>query len=468
MKIDLKKTDFLYKGVLIILGVISFFKTLILLNETPFANGWDAYFYLDQVKHWFANGELHTLRYSIYYPYLIFIQFFTNNYIFTYKLGIAICSFILTLVFGILPFTLWKNKVLGFALALYSISSLHIIYFGANFAKNYLGITFLFVLVYFIVRKKSHYSQLLLLLVGLFTHKLTAVLGLFVYFGNYLFKIKIKLNKVIIVISSVLFTGIVSLFYFINRERQLDFISLKPQLHLYEFYNEMVAFSQVHRIEFVMLFISSILLIAYGILFKVKKTKLFYITFFLLIAINFPFMKWDLMGYSYRLFILFPFLFIFLISSIQVSKRISLALTLLVSVLFFFKGYNPKNQDPPYIQYQQIVAVIKKANIKSDLIIAHKPLSEFLSFNLNTDVMSWVPEYEVDEEKCWRIVSGMSDKQMEYYSNSQYRKLSIRYHIIKEKEWKEITDKMKEEDLDLFNELKDINPYKERPLFLSK
>ena len=76
MKIDFKKADFLFKGVLVLLAFISFFKTLTVLSETHFANGWDSYFYLDQLKYWVNNGELHTERYSIYYPYLIFIQFF--------------------------------------------------------------------------------------------------------------------------------------------------------------------------------------------------------------------------------------------------------------------------------------------------------------------------------------------------------------------------------------------------------
>ena len=81
--------------------------------------------------------------------------------------------------------------------------------------------------------------------------------------------------------------------------------------------------------------------------------------------------------------------------------------------------------------------------------------------------MAWVPEYEVDEDKCWRIVYGMSDKQMKYYSNTEYKKLGIRYHLIKETMWQKILHKIKEEDVDLFNELKtDMNPYKVRSQFL--
>ncbi len=467
MNIDSKRAGFLFKGVLVLLAFISFFKTLSLLNETLFANGWDSYFYLDQVKHWFENGALHTKRYSLYYPYLILIQFFTNDYILTYKIGVAFCIAILTFISGMLPYIIWKNKVLGFALAVYVISSLHITYFGANFAKNFLGITLLFILIYVIALKKSYHSQLLLLLLGLFIHKLTAVLGVLIFTGNLLFGLKLKISRTILITSGTLFTVIVSLFYFINKERQSNFISLKPQMHIYEFYKEMGTLSQIHHIEFIMLFVCSIILLVYSFVSKSKKSSLFYIALFLVIGINFPFMKWDLMGYSYRLFILFPFLFVVLISSVEVSKRVSFVFVIFSTVLFLFKGYNPKIQDPPYAQYQQMVSVIKKNNIKSDLIIVHKPLAEFLSFNLNTDVMPWLPEYEVNEEKCWRIVYGMSDKQMDYYSATQNKKISIRYHLVREKVWSEIISKIKEEDIELFNELKsEMNPHKIRPAFL--
>ena len=353
-----------YNAILLFLASIAFFYALHTLQETPFANGWDAYFYLDQIKHWYANGELHTQRYSLYYPYLIIIQFFTDDYVQTYKIGIATCTATLTFVVGKLPQKLTNNKLLGIALAIYISTSLHITYFAANYAKNYLGIIFFFVLVYVLVSKKSILLQILLLVASLFIHKLTAVISLLALAVNYIHYIKFKTHQLIILFSGGILSIIGVIFFFIHKERQPDFITTKPTWHLYEFYKEMTNLHDVQHIELAVLFVLSVLIIVYGIFQKAKNNSIFYLSIILLLGINFPCMKWDIMGYSFRLFILLPFFFILLISSIPLPKGSNYMAIVAAGVLVFYNGYNPKKQDPPYLTYKRIVNTIQKADFK--------------------------------------------------------------------------------------------------------
>jgi hypothetical protein len=44
------------------------------LSVTPFANGWDSYFYLVQLKSWVEQGRMHSPEASLFYPYLRLFQ----------------------------------------------------------------------------------------------------------------------------------------------------------------------------------------------------------------------------------------------------------------------------------------------------------------------------------------------------------------------------------------------------------
>ena len=80
--------------------------------------------------------------------------------------------------------------------------------------------------------------------------------------------------------------------------------------------------------------------------------------------------------------------------------------------------------------------------------------------------MPWLPDYPVAEDKCWRIAYGIKEKELQYYSNGNYQKLTMNYYLLKEKEWQKVCNTIQKEDVTLYNSLKEMNPHNVRPSFL--
>ena len=62
--------------------------------QTPFANGWDSYFYLIQLKSWIETGHMHSPEASLIYPLMRCCVWLTGDYVSGYKLcaaGLAGC-----------------------------------------------------------------------------------------------------------------------------------------------------------------------------------------------------------------------------------------------------------------------------------------------------------------------------------------------------------------------------------------
>jgi hypothetical protein len=109
------------------------------LTQTPFANGWDSYFYLIQVKAWIETGRMHSPEASLIYPYFRLFYAFTADYILMYKVGVAVLCGLFTLAVF-----LWAKQhttTPHFALlpAAYTAFSPHLTYFAAQYPKNLLG-----------------------------------------------------------------------------------------------------------------------------------------------------------------------------------------------------------------------------------------------------------------------------------------------------------------------------------------
>ncbi len=467
MRINL--SDNRFKLILILIALCSFGKTLWILNQTLFANGWDAYFYLDQIKYWYEHGQLHTSRTSFYYPFLIAIQYVTGNYVLTYKVGIAICSACITFAFGLFPYRLKEDKFLGLILAIYSISSLHLEYFAANFGKNYLGLVFLLFFLLSMSYSKNLIPQLLLLIACLFTHKLIGALAVLILGLFLIRKLNSKYIKIIVLTGIVFITaGTILLF---NFERQPDFISYIPTFHLQAFLIESNNLDLFHLVEIILLFCFSFFILLYFLIKRNISSLFGLIAALLFILINFPFLKWDLMGYSYRLFILLPFISILIFAEFKLHLYVKIGLAMFAIMLLPFQGYNAKKQDPSYALYTHVANKTEKANVKSEVIIAHKSLAEFVSFKLSTDVMPWIPEYKIKADVLWRITYGISKKEIEYYGfpGIEYHVLSSKYTLLREKDWQYIMTKIEKEDADLFLELNTWkNPNQVRPNYLKK
>ncbi len=178
-----------------------FITTFLSLQQTPYANGWDGYYYLVQIKSYFSEGAMHSEDHSLVYPLLIAVQFLAGDYETAYKISAALIRtlFVISLFFFTSTVTAAKERDYGasntavvvFAAVSWAVISPTAIFFASQFPKNLLGFAFLFFLFGFSelsiqMYKKSGLNRAfiflaitLLLLVGTFmTHRYPGVLPL--------------------------------------------------------------------------------------------------------------------------------------------------------------------------------------------------------------------------------------------------------------------------------------------------
>ena len=84
--------------------------------------------------------------------------------------------------------------------------------------------------------------------------------------------------------------------------------------------------------------------------------------------------------------------------------------------------------------------------------------------------MSWVPEYEIEREKLWRIAVLPYPKLFEFHQGFKPPALNGNYFLVREDNWNAFMKNIKEkESPDLYLEHIDWkNPSERRPKFLKK
>jgi len=202
-------TWFLKPSLLIsFLFILSFFLHLLLLLKTPFATGWDGYYYLIQVKSFLLEGQMHSPDAALFYPLLIFFTRLFSDALFALKfLSALIAAFFIPAAYytakGFLPASdSQRNNRFSPAIltACFFLFSPALFYLAAHFPKNLLGFLFLFLFVGGLARFHSdyfsgsfHLKKLLLsllipflcLIAAFLSHRLSAALA-FVFSGLYL------------------------------------------------------------------------------------------------------------------------------------------------------------------------------------------------------------------------------------------------------------------------------------------
>ncbi|HIA37721.1 MAG TPA: hypothetical protein EYN89_13555, partial [Flavobacteriales bacterium] len=169
-------------GIFIVSATIRWFS----LTQTNYANGWDAYYYLIQVRSLFETGQMHSADLSLIYPLLVLAKSVTGNYVVAYKLTAALLSGLFSFGLYQLAISWTKSHRIAVILALISLFSPQLTYFAAQYPKNLLGmVLFMGFLVSLSARK--HYYPIFLLVLNYFGHRLTfglsGIVGI-IYFLN--------------------------------------------------------------------------------------------------------------------------------------------------------------------------------------------------------------------------------------------------------------------------------------------
>lgn len=173
-------------------------------------------------------------------------------------------------------------------------------------------------------------------------------------------------------------------------------------------------------------------LMAAALILIEKKVR---VEYFFVPVIFFPFWNYDSdMGFRMAVNGLaagIPLLFYFaarLVGFIKAADGIKVFLSAALAPVFFIMiffssgAYNPKF-DPPFEYYKSIA---EKIDLPSDsLLIAHQGLNHVYTYYNNLrDSMNWLPDYEIEEDKVWRLAYGANAERIrevveEYEKNLQ-------------------------------------------------
>lgn len=454
--------------------------------QTPFANGWDAYFYLVQIRAWIEDGQMHSPEASLIYPFMRTILWFTGDYVWMYKIGAALLAGAFTA--AAMWFTSRSSLIPHppfLLLGAWTVFSPHLTYFAAQYPKNLLGVVLLLFFIGSLQDAKTArrvWVPAMLLIVNYFGHRLTfglavayLIFHLFFAFG------KNRLPQVfsprsltwlagglmVLVVAGQFFPGLFHLTDFGRLAGAGGFrVHFTPYLFVREFWPD-------GRLS--VWWLTEILAAVGAIGFAVVQSPKSNVPYLLLcLLLLWPFGEWSLTGVSYRMFLVFVLLAPLAFAQSRISNARFPTLVLLTAACFVWKSYDPQKHDPDYAFFQKIAtaATGQLKNRGVELVIAHNALAEFFTFTTGTDAMPWLPEYPVAPEKLWRIAADVRPPELEFYglapADGLVFRLPGRYILLREDHWQQILAKARTDgDTDFIERaISWQNPSRMRPAFL--
>jgi len=464
-------------------------------NQTPFATGWDSYFYLVQVKSLEETGAMHSPEASLIYPYLQICYWFTGDYVVGMKAGVALLCGIFTLL------VCRRGTAFPF-LGAWSMFSPQLTYLAAQYPKNLLGLVLFLAFIRALdwaVTKSRNWLILpvLLLIVNYFGHRMMFVLAVLYLLLWLLFRYKNQIPRAAIKIGIALgvafglfllagqfFPGLAQV---ADLGRLSGTLSWQPQFAPWSFVQsfglERIGGWWIFEIAMVIFWwLAGIATWKSGR--SVSNPALFWLCGLLL----FPFLEWSLTGLAWRMFLVFVLLLplAFDFQNIPQKNARVLFLTLLVFSIFSWKSYSPALHDPDYALFQKVTKraidhlskslelLDSPAPTKPELFIAHNALAEYFTFTTGTDAMPWLPEYTIDSTKLWRIAAGVHGQTLRYFAGAEgalkIKDLGGRYFLLPEYVWQSALKNARKEGDAYFLQTAEswLNPHRFRPAFLLK
>ena len=150
------------------------------LSQTPYANGWDGYFYLVQVKAWVETGRMHSPEASLIYPLLRFWLWCTGDYVLMYQY----CAAALAGAFAAMMVWTARSGAGAWLFGGWALFSPQLTYFASQYPKNLLGVVLLLAFIGSLPgaigrQQASRFIlPVILLIVNYFGHRMTFGLAL--------------------------------------------------------------------------------------------------------------------------------------------------------------------------------------------------------------------------------------------------------------------------------------------------
>ena len=398
--------------------------------QTEFATGWDGYYYLVQLKSLEESGEMHAPEGSLIYPYLHVLYWFTGNYMASLKWGSAIlCGCWTILLYG-LP----RARNMGLLLAAWSVFSPHLSYFAAEYPKNLLGMVLFVAMIAAMDREGKHKWLLVfsLLILNYFGHRMTFGLAVVYLLSSLFFQMKKPIlwkgpnllialaTFLLILLAGFLIPGLAQV---VDLQRLSGTIACWPQFAPWSF----ISTFELEKITWFWLFELGMVLVLLATIFvqairRIPKWKMDYALLLICLLLLFPFLKWSLLGFSWRFFLVVVLLIPLLLRTARQHNVYRYAIPILLLGSFFsWKSFMPGNHDPDYGMYSRLSQNVEKyfeTGLKPELVIAHNAWAEYFTFSTGIDAMPWLPEYHIDSTRLWRVATGVRLETLRYYADT--------------------------------------------------
>ncbi|NQZ77924.1 MAG: hypothetical protein HRT61_17735 [Ekhidna sp.] len=461
-------------------GSASFILRYISLNQTPYPNGWDGYYYVMQAHSWLTYGHLQSLDYSLIYPYFTLLSYLVGDYALAFKVGAALLAGALSVATFYLFTHDGEGRWKTILFSSYLIFSPTLTYFISQFPKNALGLIFFLLLLRSIDSKRWRQSFLFAVL-SLLTHRMTGGLSLLV-----LFLVGISRFHWKCIVTGLIAMGIFSLLpgilHISDLQRFEGELSLVPQFAPLSFYNMFESISTWWVAELVIVTLGILFVLLTGIRHWFSKNQSALVRSvlpFILIITLFPFFQFTDGSIGFRFFLIAPIIVMLL--SIRLLKINSL-FAILSSILFFvtgifsYKAYDPIKYDPPNQWYDVIVDRLTETYEPDNypLVIVHKSLAEMIIYKTDFDALNWSPPSGMNSHEILRIVHNLEYFHFTRYLNEEemtkVTKLLPHYYLTTEANWETLSSRAAEaNDANLQRLIREgKNPLEARPTYLKK
>ena len=463
------------------LAFLSGFLRLRALQQTDFANGWDGYFYLVQLRALVEEGQMHSPDNSLIYPLLRLFYSFNGDYVGSYQLLAATLAGSFTFAIFLVAFRWSGRATVAVLLGSISLFSPHLTYFTAQYPKNLLGLV-LFLLLLAVWERRPRGLAWGLLLVNYFGHKLTFGLSV-------LWSLIWSINKKIpwqwlvgLALGLLILTGLSVWFKafpgWVDLERFSGMFQLSPNWAPYAF---LTTFGKPISLWWTgeLIWTSALFFLVIPFLRSASQKTIVWTLFLLSVLLLCPFLVWSYTGMAYRFFLVYVLISPLFLSLLLPPRKYRISL-LIISVVFLILSplasysYLPREHDAAYPQYAQVTErawdILKDKEV--ELVIAHNALAEYFTFTTGIDALPWLPEYEIPREKLWRIAKDLHLPEFGYYLSEdemqQVVRLVGRYCILPEYLWQKVLQKAAAAGDDFLLEKVNTwrNPHRIRPAYL--
>ncbi len=437
--------------------------------QTPYANGWDAYFYLVQLKALNETGRMHSPDASLIYPFFRLMYWFSGDYVAAYQFGAAWLAGFVVLGTWFACFCVNPDRGLSRTAAADSryphlpaiggaapvlalcwmAGSPHLTYFCAQYPKNALGWVF-FLGLYGVLQQETTDRRLRYALVAgllalcFFGHRVAFALGALLVGGYWAFGSRWRIPRRAIwwiLLPALLLTGagvwLPGLLHVRDWERLSGAWSGAVHVAPWSFVRDFGA-QRLTPVWIAEIAGASLAWLAFPFLGKNRNAapKSLWL---LGLVLLWPFWEWTSTGLAYRFFLMFVLLMP-LFAGVwmpRMGKYVWIPATLLVLAgPWTSMGYAPQKHDPDYRLYERVsaraVQFFSENGIRPDLVIAHNALAEFFTYTHGIDAMPWLPEYPVEPDRLWRIAVTDARRMPD---SCHAIPLGGRYFLLREADW---------------------------------